>query len=76
MTGKYTRLTLLAIVFATQLLMQGDRGEITGRETDSSGAAVLGARATVVQKGTNASYKSATSSAGDFTVPCLPAPLR
>lgn len=72
MTRKYLVLTLLSALFAIQLLAQGDRGEITGRVTDPSGAVVPGAHVTVTQKGTNASYKSVTSTAGDYTVPSLP----
>ena len=72
MARKYSRLILLGVVFATQLLAQGDRGQITGSVTDSSGAVVPDARITATQKATNASYKAATSAAGDFTVPSLP----
>ena len=66
------RLILLAGVMASQLLGQGDRGVITGTVTDASGAVVPGAAITVIQKGTNTSFKSTTSTAGDFTVPSLP----
>src|SRR5271170_1840021 len=66
------RLVLLAAVFAIQLLAQGDRGEITGTITDVSGAVVPGARVTVLQKSTNATYKTTTNTTGDFTVPSLP----
>jgi Carboxypeptidase regulatory-like domain len=66
------RLTLLAVVFAIQLLAQGDRGEITGTVVDASGAVVPGARITVLQKSTNATYKTTTNTTGDFTVPSLP----
>ena len=65
-------LTFLAAAFATQVLAQGDRGQIAGRVTDTSGAVVPGARVTATQKSTNATYKSATSGTGDFTVPSLP----
>jgi hypothetical protein len=66
------RLTLLALVFAIQLLAQGDRGTITGTVRDASGAVVPGAPVTAIQRNTNASYKTTTSTAGDFTVPSLP----
>ena len=66
------RLILLAVVFAISLLAQGDRGEITGSVTDPSGAVVPGARITVIQRGTNTTYKTTTNTAGDFTVPSLP----
>src|ERR1017187_6684239 len=66
------RLILLAAVSAIQLLAQGDRGEITGTVTDATGAVVPGARITAIQTSTYASYKTTTSTAGDFTVPSLP----
>jgi len=66
------RLTLLAVVFAIHLLAQGDRGEVTGTVRDATGAVVPGAQVTAVQRNTNASYKTTTSTAGDFTVPSLP----
>jgi Carboxypeptidase regulatory-like domain len=66
------RLILLAGMFALRLPAQGDRGVITGTVTDASRAVVPGATITVIQKGTNTSFKSTTSAAGDFTVPSLP----
>jgi len=66
------RVILLAAVFAMSLLAQGDRGEITGSVVDPSGAVVPGAHITVIQKSTNSTYKTTTSTAGDFTVPSLP----
>jgi len=66
------RVILLAAVFAMSLLAQGDRGEITGSVVDTSGAVVPGAHITVIQKSTNSTYKTTTSTAGDFTVPSLP----
>src|ERR1017187_10149189 len=66
------RLILLAAVSAIQLLAQGDRGEITGTVTDATGSVVPGARITAIQTSTNVSYKTTTSTAGDFTVPSLP----
>jgi len=66
------RLILLAAVAAIPLLSQGDRGEITGTVRDASGAVVPAAQITVVQRSTNVSYKTTTSTAGDYTVPSLP----
>ena len=45
---------------------------ITGTVTDASGANVPGAAITVIRKDTNTSFKTTTSTAGDFTVPSLP----
>jgi hypothetical protein len=66
------RLILLAGVFAISLLAQGDRGVITGTVTDATGAVVPGGQVTVVHRATNASYRTTTSTSGDFTVPSLP----
>jgi hypothetical protein len=66
------RLILLAALSAVTLLGQGDRGVITGTVTDATGATIPGAVITVVQKGTNTSFKTTTSTSGDFTVPSLP----
>jgi hypothetical protein len=41
---------------------------ITGTVTDASGAIVPGAAITVIQKETNTSFKTTTSTAGDFAV--------
>lgn len=54
------------------LLAQGDRGEITGTVADATGAIVPGAQVTVIQKNTNTSFKTVTSTAGDYTIPALP----
>src|SRR5579862_7179426 len=72
-TGRaFVRMMLLAVILAMRLGAQGDRGVITGTVTDSSGAVVPGAVVTTVQGNTNASYKTTTSTTGDFTVTALP----
>lgn len=55
-----------------QLLAQGDRGTITGTVSDASGAIVPGAAVLVVQSNTNSSYKTVTSTSGNYTMPNLP----
>ena len=70
--GLCVRAVLLAALSTLTLMGQGDRGLITGTVTDASGAVVPGSHVTVIQKNTNTSYKSETSSAGNFTVPSLP----
>jgi len=57
---------------ATFLLAQGDRGVITGSVKDATGAVVPGAQVTAVHVATNTSYKTKTTTSGDFTVPSLP----
>ena len=50
-----------------------ERGTITGTLSDPSGAVIPGAHITIRNLATNASYESATTSAGEFTAPNLPA---
>ena len=64
---RFVRLVLIAGMLASRLPGQGDRGVITGTITDASGAIVPGAAITVIQKDTNTSFKTTTSTAGDFT---------
>lgn len=68
----FVRLILLAGVLAMHLWGQGDRGVITGTISDASGAIVPGAAITIIQNGTNTSFKTSSSSSGDFAVPSLP----
>jgi hypothetical protein len=80
MTYRYTRRTtsLATAVFAALLLLpvtsfgQSFRGGINGTVTDQLGAAVSGAQVTAVETSTNAFYKSASSSAGEFAFSNLP----
>src|SRR5450631_1304463 len=62
----------LSAISVIPLLSQGDRGVITGTVTDVSGAVVPGTLITAIQKATNTSFKTTTSTTGDFTVPSLP----
>lgn len=55
------------IVFA-----QTDRGIINGTVTDSTGAAVPGARVAATNTATNVGFSTETTSSGDFTIPALP----
>ena len=68
----FGRLILLAGLVAALALGQGDRGVITGTVTDATGAIVPGASITVVQDGTNTSFKTISNNTGDYTVPSLP----
>src|ERR1700761_4116104 len=70
--GVFIRLMVLAAIAALQLHAQGDRGEITGTVMDSSGAVAPAVQITATQTSTNASYKTVSNSAGDFTIPSLP----
>ena len=67
------RVFALCLCAMTVLLAQTDRGVVTGTVKDSSGAVVPGAQVSAVQTGTNERFRTTTTSAGDFTVPSLPA---
>jgi hypothetical protein len=64
----------LAMLFslASTSFSQTFRGGISGAVTDQSGAAVAGVQVTAVEVATNTSYKSASSSAGEFAFADLP----
>jgi len=65
------RVALLAALSVLPLMSQGDRGQITGTITDSTGAVVPSAQITAVQKNTNSSFKAESSSGGIFSLPGL-----
>jgi hypothetical protein len=70
------RMTLTSLILAILLAMpavgQLDRGTITGTVSDSTGARIPGATITVRNAATNASYKTESTAAGQYTVPNLP----
>ena len=66
------QVVLIAALSALPLMGQGDRGQITGTVTDASGAVVPNAQIAAVQKTTNSSYKTESTSAGAFTLNSLP----
>jgi outer membrane receptor protein involved in Fe transport len=51
---------------------QTDRGIINGTVTDSTGAAIPGARVVAANTATNVESTTLTTSSGDFTIPALP----
>src|SRR3954463_14302532 len=63
---------LLSAFTAIPLFSQGDRGLITGSIMDASGAVMPDVQILVTQKTTNALFKTATNTAGAYTVPSLP----
>ena len=69
-----TKIRLFAgmLLFTIAGLAQ-ERGTITGTLTDPSGAVVPGVRIGIRNLATNAAYRSASTSAGEYTVPNLPA---
>jgi hypothetical protein len=71
----FTHLLLaFAVLFALPAASFGQsfRGGINGTVTDQLGAAVSGAQVTAVETSTNAIYKAASSSAGEFAFSNLP----
>lgn len=72
--GAYT-LRILALFVLTGfavLTAQQDRGTLTGTASDPAGAVVPGVKVTITNTATNATYETATNSAGQFTMPNLP----
>ena len=66
------RLVFLTLLAAGSLLSQADRGTITGAVTDPNGAAVAGARVTVVNVDTRVKQTTTTTAAGEWTFPSMP----
>src|ERR1035441_107685 len=66
-----TLLLGIALVGAA-VFAQTDRGVITGTIKDASGAVVPAAQVSAVQTGTNARFRTNSTTTGDFTVPSLP----
>jgi hypothetical protein len=72
MLRKLQFLVVLCLCAVSTLLAQTDRGVITGTVKDASGAVVPGAQVTAIQPSTNASFRTNSTTSGDFTVPSLP----
>ncbi len=73
--GVFTAFMLsLAVLFALPVSGFGQtfRGGISGSVTDQSGAVVPGAQITAVETATNTSYKTVSSSAGEFSFSNMP----
>jgi hypothetical protein len=65
-------LLVFSLLIAGVLLAQSERGTIAGNVVDPSGAAVPGAKVTVVNKATNVTAPSTSNEAGAYVVPNLP----
>ena len=61
------------LLLSSQVYAQLDRGTITGTVTDPSGAVIPGAEITIRNTATNATYKTVSTAAGDYTGLNLPA---
>ncbi len=67
------RILSLCLLGALSLpLLAQTLGEITGRVTDSSGAAVADAAIAVTNINTNAGRQTVSTASGDYTFPSLP----
>lgn len=60
------------LLYAASGMAQTFRGGISGTVTDQSGAVVPGAQVSAVESATNTTYKSVSSSAGEFSFANLP----
>jgi hypothetical protein len=60
------------LVGTVEFLAQSSTARLSGSVSDESGAALVGARITVINKSTNVEYTTATNSQGVFVVPFLP----
>jgi hypothetical protein len=56
-------------------MAQADRGNITGRVLDPSGAVVLGTRVVLADLNTGVQRETVTNDAGLYAIPCVPAGL-
>jgi trimeric autotransporter adhesin len=71
--NRLVALLALGLLVAGAASAQIRSATITGSVLDPSGAAVAGADVTVINTGTNVSYKTKSTDAGQFTVPYLEA---
>ena len=65
------RLSLALVLAAGALFAQSERGNISGVVTDPAGAAIAGARLTVIHRDTNVSSTFVTTPSGEFSAPNL-----
>jgi len=62
---------VLSLALLPALFAQSERGSIAGIVTDPTGAAIVGAEVVVTQRDTNATFRSVTTGAGEYSVPNL-----
>lgn len=67
------RSVLAALLAVSSLRAQETRGLLSGRVSDSSGAAITNARVTAINSGTGVPARAETNEEGAFTIPFLPA---
>ena len=69
---RYVRLASLLIALSTALWSQSFRGSIAGTVVDASGAMIPAAGVQAVNKGTNITFDTTSTEAGEFLLPNLP----
>jgi len=67
------RLLVLLLVCVSPVFAQSDRGGITGRVTDQTGAVVADAKVTAVNVETGETREGRTNGEGNYTIPQLQA---
>lgn len=65
-------LAVMLLILTPPAHAVGPTGEIVGSVTDSTGAAIPGAKVTAINEGTNESRTTATDGDGNYTFPVLP----
>jgi len=68
-----TQRIFLFLLCAAAALAQSTTGALVGTVSDSTGAVVAGAKVRVTNEGTGVTVETVTNSAGDYSVPNLPA---
>ena len=63
---------VIALCLGAHLVAQTDRGTITGTITDPGNAVITGARITLKNVDTAATYETVTTDTGNYTLPSLP----
>ena len=67
-----TRNLVLMLATSLAVMAQSERGSITGVVTDPTGAAIVAAELSVINRDTNATSKLVTTSSGEYSAPNLP----
>src|SRR6476661_8326477 len=70
--SNFMRKILAALLFVSCAAAQSDRGGMTGRVTDPSGAAISGAEISLVSEATSVKYSTKSSETGNYLIGSLP----
>ena len=72
----YRLAALLMTLAVAPLLSQTERGNITGQVKDETGAAIVGAKISLINTATNVQANTETTGAGEYNLPTLPGVYR